>query len=112
MLSHTAPDPIANRTTTLTVPEGSQMTRTGKLPGRTFRNTAALRSLTGICLCLPIAACAWGPFGPETCATGYVWRGACGPNDHACVTPTVSSLAAADISAAASRRAGGGAFGP
>jgi hypothetical protein len=62
-------------------------------------------------MCLPTGAWAWGAFGPETCANGFVWRGACRPNDHVCVAPAVASQAAADNSAAASRRVGG-AFGP
>lgn len=84
----------------------------GKQSNRAFRNAVTLQVLIGTCMWLPTGAWAWGPFGPETCATGFVWRQACGPNDHVCVTPAVSSQAAADNSAAASRRAGGGAFGP
>ena len=56
---------------------------------------------------------AWGPYGPETCKQGYVWREACGPDEHVCVDPAVRSQAAADNAAAISRRQpGGGAFGP
>src|SRR5215472_18836231 len=51
-------------------------------------------------------------YGPETCKQGYVWREACGPNDHVCVTAAVRAQAAADNSAYASRRAGSGPYGP
>ena len=52
-------------------------------------------------------------FGPETCKQGYVWREACGPNDHVCVSPDVRTQAAADDAQAAARRdPHGGAFGP
>ncbi len=52
------------------------------------------------------------PFGPETCKIGYVWREACGPNDHVCVPGATRSQAAADNAAAASRRVGNATYGP
>src|SRR5437660_9328956 len=56
---------------------------------------------------------AFAQFGPETCKPGFVWREACGPNDHVCVQAATRSQAAQDNAAAASRRPpGGGAFGP
>jgi hypothetical protein len=55
---------------------------------------------------------AYAQFGPETCKQGFVWREACGPNDHVCVTAAVRAQAAADNSAYASRRAGSGPYGP
>lgn len=59
------------------------------------------------------AAFAVGDFGPETCVEGFVWREACGPNDHVCVVPQRRSEAAADNAQWAARRApGGGPFGP
>src|SRR5207245_9876434 len=42
-------------------------------------------------------------FGPETCRQGFVWREACGPNDHVCVPPATRSQAAQDNSQAAAR---------
>lgn len=32
-----------------------------------------------------------GPFGPKTCANGYVWRAAA-PRDYVCVTPEIRTL--------------------
>jgi hypothetical protein len=52
-----------------------------------------------------------GPFGVDTCKQGFVWREAIA-NDHVCVKPATRSQAASDNAAAASRRAGGGAYGP
>src|SRR4249920_338266 len=37
-----------------------------------------------------------GPFGPDTCRQGFVWREACGPQDHVCVPPAVRSSASRD----------------
>jgi hypothetical protein len=51
-------------------------------------------------------------YGPETCREGYVWREACGPNDHVCVSDAVRAQAQSDNSQAASRRQGSGPFGP
>ena len=52
------------------------------------------------------------PYGPDTCKSGYVWRGAI-PSDHVCVTPRVRSLTATENARAAShRQPGGGAYGP
>ncbi len=51
-------------------------------------------------------------FGPDTCARGWVWRGA-SPGDHVCVTPAIRDQAADDSARAASRRQpGGGPYGP
>jgi hypothetical protein len=47
----------------------------------------------------------------DRCLQGYVWREAT-PSDHVCVTGGTRSQARADNAAAASRRAGGGAYGP
>jgi hypothetical protein len=52
-------------------------------------------------------------YGPETCRQGFVWREACGPNDHVCVTGATRAQAAQDNSQAASRRSPtGGPYGP
>ena len=45
-----------------------------------------------------------GPYGPDTCLPGYVWRDAF-EGDHVCVTPDVRDAAANDNAAAASRLA-------
>ena len=44
-----------------------------------------------------------GPYRPNTCVQGYVWRNA-GPNDAVCVTPETRSQAARDNAEAAARR--------
>ena len=63
-------------------------------------------------LLLPAPAFAVGDFGPDTCAEGFVWREACGPSDHVCVTPDIRSQAQEDNAQAAARRQpGGGDFG-
>jgi hypothetical protein len=36
-----------------------------------------------------------GPFGPKTCATGFVWREAT-PRDFTCVTPDIRALVRAE----------------
>jgi hypothetical protein len=43
------------------------------------------------------AALLWipGPFGPKTCANGYVWREAT-PRDFTCVTPGIRTLVASE----------------
>jgi hypothetical protein len=71
-------------------------------------------TLPNICRLLPfvIAVSALAQYGPETCKPGFVWREACGPNDHICVPVATRTQAAQDNAAAASHRAGGGAFGP
>jgi hypothetical protein len=52
-------------------------------------------------------------YGPETCRQGFVWREACGPNDHVCVPPATRSQAAQDNSQANARREPhGGPYGP
>ncbi|WP_214405040.1 hypothetical protein [Pseudonocardia lacus] len=51
------------------------------------------------------------PYGPDTCAAGYVWRDAF-PGDHICVTPASRNQAASDNAAAASRVNPQGAYGP
>jgi hypothetical protein len=38
---------------------------------------------------------AGGPFGPDTCLQGFVWREAY-PGDHVCVVPATRSAAWAD----------------
>lgn len=51
-------------------------------------------------------------YGPDTCKTGYVWRGAI-PSDHVCVTSRVRDLTAAENARAdRHRQPGGGAYGP
>src|ERR1700709_887290 len=50
-------------------------------------------------------------YGPDTCISGYVWRGA-NPNDHVCVTPAVRDATAYDNSQAAARVDPNGAYGP
>jgi hypothetical protein len=51
------------------------------------------------------------PYGPDTCANGFVWRDAF-PGDHVCVTPASRDQAASDNAAAASRVNPNGAYGP
>jgi LGFP repeat/PAN domain len=52
-------------------------------------------------------------YGPETCKEGYVWREACGPNEHVCVTPATRAQAAQDNDQAGARREpNGGLYGP
>jgi hypothetical protein len=51
------------------------------------------------------------PYGPDTCASGYVWRDAFA-GDHICVTPASRNQAASDNAAAASRVNPNGAYGP
>lgn len=51
------------------------------------------------------------PYGPDTCAQGYVWRDAFA-GDHICVTPASRNQAASDNAAAASRVDPQGAWGP
>jgi len=43
-----------------------------------------------------------GPYGPDTCRQGFVWREAF-PNDHVCVTGATRSQAQADNAQAESR---------
>ncbi|WP_143204023.1 hypothetical protein [Streptomyces kebangsaanensis] len=52
-----------------------------------------------------------GPYGPDTCKPGYVWREAV-PGDRVCVTPATRDRARYDNSQAANRRLGYGAYGP
>lgn len=53
-----------------------------------------------------------GAYGPDTCQTGYVWRGA-NDSDHVCVSPATRDQTAADNSLAASRvDPAGGPYGP
>ena len=63
--------------------------------------TAAPALLTLAMLGSPAQAA--GTSGPDSCASGYVWREAI-PSDHVCVTPQVRQQAAYDNSKAASRR--------
>lgn len=51
------------------------------------------------------------PYGPDTCAAGYVWRDAF-PGDHVCVSPLSRSEAAEDNAAAPYRVDPYGAYGP
>ena len=44
-----------------------------------------------------------GAFGPDTCKAGFVWREACGPQDHICVSGATRSQAAVDNAQASSR---------
>jgi hypothetical protein len=61
---------------------------------------------------VPSTSHAIGDFGPDTCKEGFVWREACGPGDHVCVTPDIRRQAQQDNSQANGRRQpGGGAFG-
>lgn len=43
-------------------------------------------------------------YGPDTCLPGFVWREACGPNDHVCVPGASRDQAATDNSLADQRR--------
>src|SRR6266849_270797 len=70
-----------------------------------------------LCISAVAAVCATltqaTDFGSEACREGFVWREACGPNDHVCVTPETRTQAAQDNSqAGARRRPGGGDYGP
>ncbi len=51
------------------------------------------------------------PYGPDTCASGYVWRDAF-VGDHVCVTTTSRNQAASDNAAARYRVNPNGAYGP
>jgi hypothetical protein len=51
------------------------------------------------------------PYGPDTCAAGYVWRDAFA-GDHICVTPASRNQAASDNAAAPYRVNPNGAYGP
>jgi len=51
------------------------------------------------------------PYGPDTCAQGYVWRDAF-PGDHVCVTTGSRDQAASDNAAAPGRVDPHGAWGP
>jgi hypothetical protein len=50
------------------------------------------------------------PYGPDTCAQGYVWREAI-PSDHVCVTPDVRSRTQQENTAAPGLRDPKGAYG-
>ncbi|GCE30222.1 hypothetical protein KDA_57060 [Dictyobacter alpinus] len=52
-----------------------------------------------------------GPYGPDTCISGYVWREAF-TDDHVCVTPDQRTQAAFDNSQARYRVNPHGAYGP
>jgi hypothetical protein len=84
---------------------------------RVYRIADRIRIGLWICagwvLLLPWAAKAVGDYGPETCKEGFVWREACGPNDHVCVSAATRARAAQDNSQADARREpNGGPFGP
>ena len=82
------------------------------MPGFSMRALFVVMLVLSSFALVPHVADAAGAFGPETCKQDFVWREACGPNDHVCVVPAVRSQAAADNAAAASRREpSGGAFG-
>jgi len=78
---------------------------------RSSKLSSKLSFLTALFLLLADPAGASGPYGPETCKQGYVWREACSPDDHVCVLPAVRAQAAVDNAQAAAHRANGGAFG-
>jgi hypothetical protein len=60
----------------------------------------------------PMTVTTLRPYGPDTCAQGYVWREAFS-GDHVCVPPPSRQRAVDDNAASAGRRvAGGGASGP
>jgi hypothetical protein len=61
-------------------------------------------ALIAAAVAVPGAARADGPYGPDTCLQGYVWREAF-PGDHVCVTPETRSQAAMDNAQASSRTA-------
>jgi hypothetical protein len=82
-----------------------------RVTGRVFIDTHHGEQLIEIHPYNPIVL-APKPFGPDTCAQGYVWRDAFA-GDHVCVPPPSRQRAADDNAAAAGRRAGaGGASGP
>jgi hypothetical protein len=51
-----------------------------------------------------------GPYGPDTCKQGYVWREAI-PSDHVCVTPGTRQKTAEENSRAVSLRDPKGVYG-
>ena len=68
----------------------------------------ALAALVGLAIAAtsatqPVAAA--GPYGPDTCKSGFVWREAF-VGDVVCVTPATRSQTKYDNSMAAYRRAG------
>ena len=72
---------------------------------------AALLTM-GAVFAVPAAKADPLPYGPDTCAPGYVWRDAA-PNDHVCVTPAERSQAAAENAAGPSHLSPtGGPYGP
>jgi hypothetical protein len=87
-----------------------------------FRDAGADQSVVTVVLGKPASPSAGGPppvgnqqaqsqpFGPDTCAQGYVWREAI-PSDHVCVTPDVRSRTQQENSTAASLRDPNGAYG-
>jgi len=75
-----------------------------------------VRSITTAAACIlafaPLTATAALPYGPDTCAQGYVWREAYA-GDHVCVSPRSRAQAADDNAQASSRiQPGGGPYGP
>ena len=67
-------------------------------------STCGLGVLLLACICILSAADSRAQsYGPETCKLGYVWREACGPQDHVCVPGATRTQAAHDNAAAASR---------
>ena len=79
-----------------------------------------MRPLTWLLPAIVLAAFAYssqtlaiGDFGPDTCAEGFVWREACGPSDHVCVSGATRDQVRQDNAQATARRQpGGGDFGP
>jgi hypothetical protein len=69
--------------------------------------TAVMLGAVGLASQAPVSAL---PFGPDTCAQGFVWREAI-PSDHVCVTPDVRSRTAQENATAVDRRDPNGAYG-
>ncbi|MGY0064163.1 hypothetical protein ACWY4P_48325 [Streptomyces sp. LZ34] len=73
---------------------------------------AAVALLTGLVVTGSTAAAADLPYGPYTCATGFVWREAI-PADQVCVTPQIRSQTSTENALGPSRREpNGGVYGP
>ncbi|MFE7571594.1 hypothetical protein ACFU76_32330 [Streptomyces sp. NPDC057539] len=73
---------------------------------------AAVALLTGLVVTGPAAMAADLPYGPYTCAAGFVWREAV-PADLVCVTPQVRSQTTTENTLGPSRREpNGGVYGP
>ncbi len=68
----------------------------------TIRPLLLASALGGALAALGSAGAAPLPYGPDTCAQGYVWRVAI-PGDHVCVTPQVREQTARDNARAGER---------